>query len=37
MGEVTKKVLFCDIDNCYTDSREWFKYVPEDNSREGWD
>lgn len=37
MGEVTKKVLFCDIDNCYTDSREWFKYIPEDNSREGWD
>lgn len=29
--------LICDIDNCFTDSREWLKHVPEDNSRAGWD
>ena len=30
-------VVICDIDNCFTDSREWFKHVPEANDRKGWD
>lgn len=27
-------VIICDIDNCYTDSREWIKYAPKDISKE---
>ena len=30
-------VMICDIDNCFVDSRDWFKYVPEATDREGWD
>lgn len=29
--------LILDIDNCVFDSREWEKYVPKENTREGWD
>lgn len=29
--------LILDIDNCVLDSREWEKYVPKENTREGWD
>ena len=32
-----KYVVICDIDNCFVDSREWHKHIPEDNSRAGWD
>ena len=38
--EVEKQyVMICDIDNCYTDSREWYKVLPKDigNNRELWD
>lgn len=31
------KNLILDIDNCVLDSREWEKYIPTDNTREGWD
>lgn len=31
------KNLILDIDNCVLDSREWEKYVPKENTREGWD
>lgn len=30
-------VFVCDIDNCFTDSREWVKHAPSGNTREGWD
>lgn len=26
-----------DIDGVYTNSREWEKYIPKENTREGWD
>lgn len=29
--------LILDIDNCVFDSTEWEKYIPKDNSRQGWD
>jgi len=32
--------VICDIDNVYSDSREWIKYVPEEKdskNREAWD
>ena len=33
-----KYVVICDIDNCFVDSREWFKLVPPaGDDREGWD
>lgn len=32
-----KYVIICDIDNCYTDSREWIKHVPESHDRKAWD
>lgn len=28
MDKTRKYVLICDIDNCYSDSREWVKFVP---------
>lgn len=35
---MNKFVVICDIDNCFADSREWFKIVPPANDdREGWD
>lgn len=44
MEDKTKKyVVICDIDNCYTDSREWVKHVPKVEgkdksvSRDLWD
>lgn len=30
------KNIILDIDNCVLDSREWEKYVPKENTREGW-
>lgn len=36
--EMGKKLAFiCDIDNCYTDSREWIKSVPTGTERGAWD
>lgn len=32
-----KYVVICDIDNCFTDSREWYKTVPQGNDRAAWD
>lgn len=29
--------IILDIDNCVLDSREWEKYIPTENTREGWD
>ena len=41
---MTQYIIICDIDNCFTDSREWVKYAPldvdeKDKSvfRERWD
>lgn len=31
------KNLILDIDNCVLDSTEWEKYIPVDDTREGWD
>ena len=28
--------IILDIDNCVLDSREWEKYIPTENTREGW-
>ena len=30
-------VIICDIDNCFTDSREWGKLIPENANRADWD
>lgn len=36
--EPKRYVLICDIDNCFVDSRQWFKEVPPaNNDRAGWD
>ena len=29
--------VICDIDNVYSDSREWIKHLPKVSSREAWD
>lgn len=29
-----KYIVICDIDNCYTDSREWIKYAPQVDTRD---
>lgn len=29
--------IICDIDNCFTDSREWIATTPETDDREEWD
>lgn len=34
---MSRYCVISDIDNVYTDSREWFKHVPQSNSREEWD
>lgn len=36
MGEKLK-CFICDIDNCYTDSREWVNTVPSNTDRVEWD
>lgn len=30
-------VIICDLDNCFTDSREWGRFIPETNDRKAWD
>ena len=38
MEEDRMHAIICDIDNCFVDSREWHKHIPEDNTdRAGWD
>lgn len=32
-----KQAIICDIDNCFTDSREWLKECPQGSDREAWD
>ena len=27
-GKAKKYIIICDLDNCFVDSREWFKYIP---------
>lgn len=34
---MSKLVVVCDIDNVYTDSREWEKLLPTNGTREEWD
>ena len=29
-----KYIVICDIDNCFTDSREWIKHVPNVDARD---